>query len=96
MTPPRSRGSTLRRWLIALLLLAALAWGLGEMRSDRDPKPELGVGDLRQTEEPAAVEQRASETSAGPRPRPEAGSRGAGGAPDDGAGGDPGESTADR
>ena len=66
------------------------------MRSDRDPKPELGVGDLRQTEEPAAVEQRASETRAGPRPRTEAGSRGAGGAPDDGAGGDPGESAADR
>jgi hypothetical protein len=96
VTPPRSRGSTLRRWLIALLLLAALAWGLGEMRSDRDPKPEMGVGDLRQTEEPAAVEQAASETGAGPRPRPEAGSSRAGSAPEDAAVGDPGESEADR
>lgn len=41
------RHSTLGRWLLALLLLAALAWGVGQLRSERGPKPELGVGDLR-------------------------------------------------
>jgi hypothetical protein len=41
------RRSGLVRWIIALLLLAALAWGLGQLRSDRGAKPELGVGDLR-------------------------------------------------
>jgi len=98
VTPPRSRGSTLRRWLIALLLLAALAWGVGEMRSDRGAKPEMGVGDLRQSEEPAPVEQTAREKAgAGARPRPEAGSRGPGGSPDEGGvGGVPGDSAADR
>ena len=46
----RMRHSTLARWLLALLLLAAVAWGLGELRSDRGGKPELGVGDLRAVE----------------------------------------------
>ena len=44
------RRSALVRWLVALLLLAALAWGLGELRSERGTKPELGVGDLRPSE----------------------------------------------
>ena len=98
MTPPGSRRATLRRWLLALLLLATLAWGVGEMRSDRGPKPELGVGDLRQTEEPARVEQAAREQpGAEPRPGPEAGSDGAGGSRQDGgAAADPGASAGDR
>lgn len=98
MTPPGSRRATLRRWLLALLLLATLAWGVGEMRSDRGPKPELGVGDLRQTERPAGVEQAARERpGAEARPGSEARSGETGGSRQDGAAvADPGASAADR
>lgn len=69
MTSPPSRRAILKRWLLALLLLAVLAWGLGEMREDRGAKPEMGVGDLR-SEEPAAVPPREPAETAAARPRP--------------------------